>query len=188
MPQLKYCRSYSRECGKRSDATEGEGVTGRAMEMGRPTAGGGRSRRLGAGLILNMMISRIRRRSGLPLPPSYSPPTARTTHSLSLSLSFFLPRGKQAQPKHTRAHTRASTWCVHARVPHALLTSRRGHGTCVVPHRGLMYRTVFPPSLAFTAILSVSVRKGNGTGRHVFPHFVCDFFLSFSAVPLIVFL
>lgn len=130
--------------------------------MGRPKAGGGRSRGLEARLILNMMISRIRRRSGLPLPPSYSPPTVRATHSpssplcplsFSLSLALFLSARhaarRRAHPKHTRAHTRAPT-CVHARVPHVLLTSRRGHGTCAVPRRGLMYRAVFPLSLVFT--------------------------------------
>lgn len=154
--------------------------------MGQPTAGGGRSRGLEAGLILNMMISRIRRRSGLPLPPSYSspPPTVHTTHSSSfspvtLSLSFCRHAARwRAHPKHTRVHTRASTRCVHARVPHALLTSRRGRDTCAVPHRGLMYRTVFP--LSFTANALCLRRKGNETGRHVFLHFICDFFLSFS--------
>lgn len=189
MPQLKYCRSYSRECGKRSaqGGSKGGGATGRATETGRPTAGGGRFRGLEAGLILNMMISRIRRRSGLPLPPSYSPPTVRTTHSPSFSLSFCRHAARRrAHPKHTRAHTRASTRRVHARVPHALLTSRRGRGTCAVPHRGLMYCTVFPPSLAFTAnalspsLSSVSVERG--TRRDVtcaFTLFVI-FFLSFS--------
>lgn len=47
MPQLKYCRSYSRECGKRS--ARGRPGVGGATEMGRPTAGGGRSRGLGQG-------------------------------------------------------------------------------------------------------------------------------------------
>lgn len=61
-----------------------------------------------------------------------------------------------------------------------------------------MYRAVFPsvsrlhpPSLS-VSVVHLSVERGTRTGRHVFLHFVCDFFSlslfsSLSAVPLIVF-
>lgn len=47
MPQLKYCRSYSRECGKRSAPLGGRGATrGRGQGYRRPAVapGGGRGR------------------------------------------------------------------------------------------------------------------------------------------------
>lgn len=114
-----------------------------------------------AGLILNMMISRIRRRSGLPLPPSYSP-LWYVRHTLS--------RGRRVageHPKYMYTYIRATaTRCVHARCfTHTLLhvspPSLHRNGTCAPPPlRGLMYVPPFSvlrllPSL----FISVRLRK-----------------------------
>lgn len=192
-PQLKYCRSYSRECGKRSAPLGGCGEEGSGG--GRGTDGRRSLPGVEAGLILNMMISRIRRRSGLPLPPSYSPPWyVRHTGSLR-RVATRTRKHENTNARNTHLYTHTHTYihachtCAHTlstpafytpafrRPPY--VTTRRG--TCATPE-GLMYvpclylssflfRTLsFVPSLpspTTTLSFSLCLRCRKGTTRDV---------------------
>lgn len=193
-PQLKYCRSYSRECGKRSAPLGGCGEEGSGG--GRGTDGRRSLPGVEAGLILNMMISRIRRRSGLPLPPSYSPPWY-VRHTGSLRRVATRTRKHETHKRteytliytHTHIYTRMPHVCphvVHARVLHAGVsppslrhdTPRhmchpRGVDVCAVSLSlflslsNFVFRSVFTLADHHSLSFSLCLRCRKGTTRDV---------------------
>jgi len=203
VPQLKYCRSYSRECGKRSGGNgDARGVDEGGETSRRPVAVPGGERRTGkavkAGLILNMMISRIRRRSGLPLPPSYSPPNdtydmSSFSLSLSLSLSLFLFSSffpffliaVRAFETHTRAHTMSTSAWLSARRSYPPYVASAHVPPSPLPHcaRDVVDVCASFLCLSYIPVLSsplVSPSKGRTGGRDV----TCSFTLSVIFFPL----
>lgn len=155
MPQLKYCRSYSRECGKRSACGGGK----RRWGGRRPAAvapGGWRQ-----GWYWIWWYPGSDAAADYRYHPLIRPPRL-VRHSFSFFLSFCRHAARRrAHPKHTRVHTRASTArCVHARVPHALLTSRRGHGHMCRPPQRVDVSYCLSSVSRLHCQLSVSVERG----------------------------